>query len=341
MNSRFKALTAATAVSILCVACTEDVVFTGEETGSVPVMFSDVTTGDNLSLDLSMSVFFLHDEYAEYGGLSKEFYEGLSGRRIDVEAYANGSSEAIPFICVNDPSGASHTPVFDGEDMCFRYASPYVVQPSDKIEYKVSIDGYDDPLTATLEIPAAPVCEIESLDTAVADNCIRAVISIQDNASEENFYAFKAVLTYQDAYCYYYSDDGSTPINPTWTVEPDTVVSMVSVYFQQESFDIMDEISGDNDLCLSDRLFNGQKHNVKLEIGGFYNDSWHKVLPISMELRVLSQSAAKYYYRSSLDKLSNDLMSFMGESVQLYSNVKGGFGCVMGEASTGFEVDFR
>ncbi len=188
--------------------------------------------------------------------------------------------------------------------------------PKSGTEYrlKVSANGFAD-VSSSNSIPD-PI-KITSIDTARQQDYMNFNVVFKDNPNEKNYYALSVV----SKVIYEYE------IEPG-VFETDTIldwwVCSKDVNIQGIAADVDGDICG-QELLFDDETFNGSGYNFKLRK---YMEG--EIDTIFVSLRSISEDLFKYKisYQKYVDTKENPF----GEPVQVFSNIKNGFGIFAGSS---------
>ena len=332
MGNIFKIVPVMIVVAVCCisaVSCEKEIEFSGKETQPRLVLYSLAAPGEKLSADLSCSVFFLKRNYG--GNL---FTEGLDTKAGSVKVYVNGSPEPLEMRFAPTPDD-----VFLGATT-LHYEADYEPEPGDHIRMTADFPGFDR-VEGEITVPLAGGLEILSSRRTVTEEG-----SVSYDVSAR-------VTDYDPAGTYYYlvpvrfaSYDGGE----TWQRDYTYHILSQDPLFMENTSDVasvFDDSQSSN--YFSERLFRGKSYEFRFSFnpgpydyhynttGGFYipsdadGDNVEIKFRYSIDLITLTESL--YNHVLSMQSVSESFYGLFSESATLYSNVKGGYGCICSSVS--------
>lgn len=197
-------------------------------------------------------------------------------------------------------------------------------RPSPGKSYRLEAEsGEMKPVSATVTVPG--LIPMDSFDTTriMLDNgveSIRVSMQITDPAEQENYYSLRVTGThnYYDYFRREYTDSIVTyPYYPQLNGKVDDVLDL-------DFLDVNKDVYLDQEFFLSDRLFNGKVFDMSFS---FTADDWAMradTVQVRIDLRQVDQSY--YQYAVSDQKYRQTQGNPFTEPVQVYTNVKDGFG---------------
>jgi hypothetical protein len=197
-------------------------------------------------------------------------------------------------------------------------------KPSPGKSYRLEAEsGEMKPVSATVTVPG--FIPLDSFDTTriLLDNGlegIRVSMRITDPAKEENYYSLKVTGTgkYYDYFRREYTDSIVTyPYFPQLNGKVDDVLDL-------DFLDVNKDIYLDQEFFLSDRLFEGKVFDMSFS---FSSDDWAMradTVLVKIDFRQVDKSY--YQYAVSDQKYRQIQGNPFAEPVQVYTNVKDGFG---------------
>ncbi len=206
------------------------------------------------------------------------------------------------------------------------YFSSYVAKAEKSYDVKVQCPGFDTVFAQDMT-PSPP----EKLTGFFRDDVFRnedgdpvsqVNLNIQDDPNENNFYELLLKITYRD------------PFDSAWHRN-------VEVGYAENNPDPVLENEGlipydPSTILFSDELFNGTRYTLTINYHGPYYVNNGETVNYSYFLVVFFRAVSKEYYlykKQLIKHLYNqdsDIFDGMGNPVQMYSNVQGGYGIFAG-----------
>jgi len=181
--------------------------------------------------------------------------------------------------------------------------------------YKLTVD---DPGLSSVEAETKvpDVVEIASVDTTRTYNewgmeVFKIKVVFDDPAGQDNIYGYSVTLTYKEFDYISMQYTGKWITQPAWIFEGD------------DSF-VQDEVHQyGGKSYLKDQLFNGQTKTLDLRISGF---SYFQSDTVRVDVNLEQISPEFYTYVVSNEAYQRANRNPFSEPVQVYTNIKGGFG---------------
>ena len=211
-------------------------------------------------------------------------------------------------------------------------------------KYKIEINHPElGQIKSSNKIPVSPnILLINKRDSVFTDEdgyyMSEADITIQDNPNEKNWYEFELTAYYYDDYSGIPGYGDSNQI--------DTVPHKRTLYITSNDIVLTNEGLTDyypSYYPLSDTLFNGLTYTLKLQylppqdILGINDAEYNLAKNYKLTVTVRSVTEEYYKYRKKLiihlENQSGDVWDGMGNPVQMYSNIEGGYGIFAGYSS--------
>ncbi len=198
-------------------------------------------------------------------------------------------------------------------------------RPSQGKTYRLEASqGEMKPASATVKIPEQVL--LTAFDTTMVTTtdgkaAVRVSMRISDPAGQENYYALQVSGKQRFYYDFFerkiIDSVGIFNCNPSLYVKSDDILGL-------DFLDANRDVRIDGKLFFSDQLFEGKEFDISFELP---HDSWY-MMADTAEFRIdLHQVDKSYYlYAVSQQKYSLNRDNPFSEPVQVYSNVKNGFG---------------
>ncbi len=319
-------------------SCTKEIQFKGDETASKLVLYSLAVPGQELSADLSSSVFFLKRNYD-----NKLFTSSLDTLRGTVKVYVNGAQQ--PYLMRYSP----YVPddeygYFYFAPSTLRYVSDYVPSEGDRIRIVADFPGFDSVEGETV-VPVSGRFSVNSIKVNRSEEGemnIEVSARVTDDGSGLKYYDVSPIR--------FFSWDGGE------TYEQEQVFDITSndVIFRNTTSDLMSILDEGEQTSsyFSDELFRGGSYDFKFSFRAWeplydeyygYGDPNYSGEKISYlyTVRFTTLTTSLYNHILSMRNLSYSDFGFFGESSTLYSNVKGGYGCVCSSVSLSLPLNIQ
>ena len=310
-------------------SCEKEIEFRGEETAPRLVLYSLSEPGQRLMADVSSSVFFLKQNYD-----NKLFTSSLDTLKGGLKVYVNGS--ATPYVM-------RYTPMEDDYFSYFRQART--------LHYEADyIPSEGDHIRIVAEFPGFETAEGE---TTVPVSGGFSIVSSRRNVSEENVISFDITARVTDRgaaseyYCISPSRWCSYDGGETYERESTFAISSQDPLFMGTTSDLTAILEEERTSSyFSDVLFSGGSYEFKFSFEpgaeftpgyGYYHD-----IPVTdplpdlkyrYDISLVTMTESLYNHVLSMRNVSASAYGFFGESATLFSNVKGGYGCVCSSVS--------
>lgn len=322
----------AIAVSVsFAASCTKEIEFTGEETAPCLVLYSLATPGEPLTANLSTSVFFLKNNYD-----NKLFTSQLDTLRGTVKVFVNGAQ--TPYVMRYSPAGYSDDYYYYVAPSTLRYVSDYVPSEGDRIRI-------------VAEFPGLPAAEGETIVPRPGN---LSILSSKKSLSAEEDVSFDVSARLKDdgSYAKYYSIKPARLVSSdggeSFWIERWGTVSSNDMIFMGSASDMTSLLGDDNEISgyFSDELFRGGtcdfrfSFNMGREYESYiYDDYPGEEYQYRYTLLFTTMTPGLYNHILSMNNLSYSEFGFFGESSTVYSNVKGGYGCVCSSVSLSLSLN--
>lgn len=232
------------------------------------------------------------------------------------------------------------------------YSFVYSPQAGEELELSIDVPGHST-LKSSATVPQTP--QVSNVEWRAESNIWSSELSffLDDNASTADYYAIR-LLTHDTIYYTQYLTDSMYRMTDSVTAR-DTIISDSYAHFRCVDYTVVSGLSIDiidsedpdaantyygDELRFTDANINGQRHKFTIEPQGYGGDYWDQENHLddethrwtserknSMELEISSIPRDLYLYRSTVEAYDDsELMSLVGEPVQIHSNVEGGIG---------------
>jgi len=298
------------------VSCEKEIKFNGEETSPKVVLYSQAVAGEPLEATISASMFFLERDETKHISL-------LDTLKGSVEVYVNGSQ--TPYKMTYVPFESEYPWMVN---TTLSYVSDYVPACGDHIRIVASFPGFDT-VEGETTVPFAPDFQILDIkESHLQDEWVKYDFSVRlkDDGSYTKYYYLEPceIETYVDQDC-------------EQTYRMPVGFNSSDVLFQSSTSELEALIDGGTytNGYFSDALISGKTHDFSFSIEQY---EYQDVPPPQMLVGLSVLTESLYYHLLSMSKLNNDLGMF-SEGTILYSNVKGGYGCVCASVSLYLQVN--
>lgn len=199
----------------------------------------------------------------------------------------------------------------DGFDSLFYYTSSHIISEGVSYRLEVSAPGLE-PVSVSTAIPNKSIIENARYDTATRE--LR--FNFNDPSNSANFYWVEIISANQSYPLFFSSAD------PTLEFF-DSYVDPLSNDTEGRSYGIA--------AFFDDNQFNGQNKEVSIRTEDFSVNDFYVYL----------HSISESYYRFRITEAASSFSDgFFSEPVQLFSNVKGGYGIMSGQSSDRSLISF-
>lgn len=302
-----KFLFAVLLAAVTLVSCEKEIKFNGHETAQRVVLYSQAIAGEPLTAAVSASLFFLDRD-------SKKYISVLDTITGSVKVYVNGST--TPIVMTYEPEELDYPWQVRSK---LQYVSDYIPACGDHIRIVADFPGFET-VEGETTVPKKPDLEILNVKMAIDEEGVSkydVTVRIKDDGSYSKYYSLIPEAQFEDYFCA-------------------LDVKSSDIVFQDTANELMSLIGGDDSVVpyFSDVLFHGDHHdiNFKFDYNAFWFMSPNEAEECDMVLAVSTLTESLYYHMLSLRQMDNDL-GFFSEGTTLYSNVKGGYGCVCSSVS--------
>ncbi|MBO4571527.1 MAG: DUF4249 family protein [Bacteroidales bacterium] len=328
----------AVAAIALAASCEKEIRFNGDETQSRLVLYSLARSGEPLFANISSSVFFLKNHYD-----NKIFTSSLDTMKGSLKVYVNDSKTPYEMYRVHDENEYEEYYYYYYASGTLRYRADYVPSPGDRIRITASFPGFDDVEGETVVPNPGRFTLSSAKATLNANGYMDYDISVhlEDDGSFRKYYAVVPLR--------WSSWDGGETFDKEYPIS----ISSQDPVFQNTSSDLISIIEGETEetpYYFSDELFRGSSVDFRFSFtdfpGGAYIDYGDHMEPdpnykVSHTLEFSTLTPSLYNHVLSMRNISYSDLGFLGESATLYSNVKGGYGCVCSSVSLSLPLNIE
>lgn len=336
IRSAFAAL-AAVAALFAAASCEKEIEFKGDETTPRLVLYSLSTPGQKLSADVSSSVFFLKQNYD-----NKLFTSTLDTLKGGLKVYVNGS--ATPYVMRYTPLEDDYYSSF-WQAPTLHYETDYIPSEGDHIRIVAEFPGFETAEGETTVPVAGGFSIVSSRKNLSEDNRVSFDITarVTDRGAEPEYYCVAPAR-----WC---SFDGGE----TYELDYTYAISSQDPLFMGTTSDLMSILGEEGTSSyFSDVLFSGGSYEFKFSFepgeetvpgyGYYYNEDYPGEDPAPdvryrYDVSLVTLTESLYNHVLSMRSVSASTYGFFGESATLFSNVKGGYGCVCSSVSLSLPLD--
>lgn len=334
ISSAFTAL-AVVAALFAASSCEKEIEFRGDETAPRLVLYSLSSPGQKLSADVSSSVFFLKQNYD-----NKLFTSTLDTLKGGLKVYVNGS--ATPHVMRYTPLEDDYYSYFQ-QAPTLHYEADYIPSEGDHIRIVAEFPGFETAEGETTVPVAGGFSIVSSRRNVSEDNRISFDVTarVTDRGAASEYYcvspsrwcSFDGGETYEREYTYSISSQDPLFMGTTSDLTAILGEEGTSSYF-------------------SDVLFSGGSYEFKFSFEpgaeftpgyGYYHDIPVTDTPPDFKYRydvsLVTLTESLYNHVLSMRNVSASAYGFFGESATLFSNVKGGYGCVCSSVSLSLPLE--
>ncbi len=220
------------------------------------------------------------------------------------------------------------------------YVSPSSYKPQPNVNYSIEISHADYPtIFAADKLPEAPqVLSIIKQDSVMYDEdgeyLSSLFVTLKDNPNTHNYYEIKVLFRYKKDY-------SQAPWIDSARIDTNIHVDLLRL----RSRDIVLQNEGLLDYypatqVFSDELFNGQTYTLKVDyvmplIRTIFNGEEYSLIN-DYQLIIYLHSVSENYYKYKkkliihIENQYSDVWSGVGEPIDMFSNVEGGYGIFAG-----------
>ncbi len=308
-----KILFAIVLASLVFVSCEKTIEFNGRETARKVVLYSQAVAGEPLTARISTSMFFLDVDMRKYTSL-------LDTENGSVKVYVNDSE--TPYEMQYFPVNLEHEWEIA---YSLEYVCDYVPSCGDRIRIEASFPGFDAVEGETV-VPYVPDFKILSIkETHTEDGYVQYDISarLTDDASYSKYYCLMPCSRITSEDYSFVSTFGFTSND---------------VIFQNTDPDLESVISGESGTSsyFPDSMISGKSHDFNFSFR-YYEGPGGEEKVDNLMVMVQTLTDSNYYHLLSMSRITNDFGLF-SEGITLYSNVKGGYGCVCSVVSLYLQI---